>query len=139
MTSALPAGKGRVVLMRTNETLYATAPATAKINGTKVADVAAGATQVVDVVPGASQLSVETWAYPGSYTIPIDVRAGETVKVEIAPRPPQGASAMLGPIGGLVDKDEKGNGGAFTARQLANLDAVPDASTGPVPPAVVVR
>lgn len=124
MTSALPAGKGRVILERTNETLHATSPATAKINGVKVAEVLVGGAQVVDVTPGKADLTVEAWSYPGTYTIPLEVRAGETLKIEIAPRPAQGASAMLGPIGALVDKDENGNGGAFTARQVANLDAV---------------
>lgn len=119
-TSALAPGKARIVLERTNETLHATTPATAKVNGTKVADVAAGATAVIDVVPGPVALSVESWSYPGQYSIPLEVRPGETVKVEIAPR--QSKAAVLGPIGGLMDKDEKGNGGAFTVRQVANLD-----------------
>lgn len=138
VTSALAPGKARVILARTNETLHATTPATTKVNGSKVADVPVGATQVVDIAPGASQLTVEAWAYPGSYTIPLEVRAGETVKVEISPRPAQGASAMLGPIGGLVDKDDKGNGGAFTARQVAHLDIAP-AANGASPPGATVR
>ncbi len=129
-TSALAPGKARIVLQRTNETLHATTPATAKVNGTKVADVAAGGIAVVDVVPGPVALSVESWSYPGRYSIPLEVRAGETVKVEIAPRLSK-PSVVLGPIGGLVDKEENGNGGAFTVRQVANLDAV----TSGVPPA----
>lgn len=120
-TSALAPGKARVVLQRTNEQLHATTPATAKINGTKVADVPAGGTAVVDVAPGALALSVESWSYPGQYSIPLQVHAGETVKVEIAPRP-SSTGGVLGPIGGLLDKDDNGNGGAFTARQVANLD-----------------
>lgn len=127
-TSALAPGRARIVLQRTNETLHATTPATAKVNGAKVADVAAGATAIVDVVPGPVALSVESWSYPGQYSIPLEVRAGETVKVEIAPRPSK--AAVLGPIGGLMDKDENGNGGAFTVRQVANLDA---ATTGTSP------
>ncbi|MDO9384907.1 MAG: hypothetical protein Q7T86_18830 [Hyphomicrobiaceae bacterium] len=127
-TSALAPGKARIVLERTNETLHATTPATAKVNGTKVADVAAGATAVVDVVPGPVALSVESWSYPGQYSLPLEVRPGETVKVEIAPR--QSKAAVLGPIGGLMDKDDKGNGGAFTVRRVANLD-------GTTPPAAI--
>jgi hypothetical protein len=134
MTSALPAGKGRVVLERTNETLHAATPASTSINGSKVADVAPGARQVVDVAPGPAKLTVEAWSYPGSYTIPLDVRAGETLRIEIAPRPATGPSVVLGPIGGLVDKDDNGNGGAFTARQVANLDAKPGTPPGREPP-----
>lgn len=130
-TSALAPGKARIVLNRTNETLHATAHATAKVNGTKVADVAAGQTAVIDVAPGALQLSVEAWSYPGSYTIPLTIHEGETVKVEIAPRPSKTAG-ILGPIGGLMDKDENGNGGAFQAKQVANIDA---AAPLDVPPA----
>jgi hypothetical protein len=125
----LAPGKARIVLQRTNETLHATTSATAKVNGTKVADVAVGSTAVVDVVPGPVALSVESWSYPGQYSIPLEVRAGETVKVEISPRQSK-AAGVLGPIGGLVDKEENGNGGAFTVRQVANLDA---ATTG-MPP-----
>lgn len=131
-TSALAPGKARLVLQRTNETLHATAAATAKVNGTKIADVAAGQTAIIDVAPGALELSVEAWSYPGAYTIPVQVREGETVKVEIAPRPSKSAG-ILGPIGGLMDKDENGNGGAFTARQVANLDG--QALPAAVPPA----
>lgn len=120
-TSALAPGKARIVLNRTNETLHATSPATAKVNGTKVADVTAGQTAIVDVAPGALQLTVEAWSYPGSYSIPLTVREGETVKVEIAPRPSKSAG-ILGPIGGFMDKDENGNGGAFQAKQVANID-----------------
>lgn len=131
-TSALAPGKARIVLQRTNETLHATTPATAKINGDKVADVAAGSTAVVDVAPGQVSLSVESWSSPGKYSIPLTIQPGETVKVEIAPRQ-SAASAVLGPIGGLMDKDEQGNGGAFTVRQVANLDQpIPAAN---VPPA----
>lgn len=127
-TSALASGKSRIVLQRTNETLHGTTSATTKVNGKKVADVAAGATAVIDVTPGPLALSVESWSSPGQYSIPLEVRPGETVKVEIAPRQST-ASAVLGPIGGLMDKDEKGNGGAFTVRQVANLDQlVPGAS-----------
>lgn len=120
-TSALAAGKARLVLQRTNEQLHATTPATAKINDTKVADVAAGGTAIVDVAPGALTLSVESWSYPGRYSIPLQVQAGETVKVEIAPRK-SSTSGVLGPIGGFLDKEENGNGGAFTARQVATLN-----------------
>lgn len=121
-TSALAPGKARIVLQRTNETLHATTPATAKVNGTKVADVAVGSSTAIDVVPGPLTLSVESWSYPGAYTIPLEARAGETLKVEIAPRPSKTAG-VLGPIGGFMDKDENGNGGAFTVRPVANLDA----------------
>jgi hypothetical protein len=131
-TSALMAGKARIVLQRTNETLHATSPATAKVNGTKVADVAAGQTAIVDVAPGPMEFTVEAWSYPGQYTIPLQVREGETIKVEIAPRPSKTAG-ILGPIGGFVDKDENGNGGAFTAKQVANLDGA--AAPLNVPPA----
>lgn len=129
-TATLMPGKARLVLQRTNETLHATAMATAKVNGTKVADVAAGQTAIVDVAPGPLSLSVDAWSYPGSYTIPVQVREGETVKVEIAPRPSKTAG-ILGPIGGFVDKDENGNGGAFTAKQVANIESVP----AEIPPA----
>lgn len=129
VTSALPEGKGRIVLERTNETLHATAPATAKLNGATVASVDVGDTVIVDVPAGVGKLSVETWSYPGTFTIPVDVKPGETIKVEIAPRPGTGASAILGPIGAMVDKDEQGNGGAFTVRQLAYIDPRVDAVT----------
>lgn len=129
-TSALAPGKARIVMQRTNEQLHATTPATAKVNGAKVADVAAGATAIVDVVPGPLALSVESWSYPGQYSIPLQVAAGETVKVEIAPRP-SSTAGVLGPLGGFLDKDEQGNGGAFTVRQVANLDVPGAQSTAP--------
>jgi hypothetical protein len=130
-TSALAPGKARIVMQRTNEQMHATTPATAKINGTKVAEVAAGATAVVDVAPGPVALSVESWSYPGQYAIPLEVRAGETVRVEIAPRP-SSTAGLLGPIGGMIDKDENGNGGAFTVRQVANLEIAPS-TNAPAP------
>ena len=120
-TSALPLGKGRIVMQRTNETLNATLPATAKVNGMKVAEVGAGETAVVDVAPGQVALSVEAWMYPGQFSLPLDVRPGEVVKVEIAPR--ESSGGVLGAIGGMMEKDENGNGGAFSVRQVANLDS----------------
>lgn len=131
-TSALAPGKARILIQRTNETLNATTPATAKINGMKVADVPAGGSVAIDVVPGPVSFSVESWSYPGQYAIPLEVRSGETLRVEIAPRQSKTAG-VLGPIGGFIDKDENGNGGAFTVRQVPNLEAA--SAPGGVPAA----
>lgn len=137
-TSALSPGKGRIILTRTNETLRATTLATAKVNGHKVADVAAGSTVAVDVPPGPLSLSVEAWNYPGHYAIPLQITAGQTLKVEISPREPA-AAGVLGPIGGLMEANAQGKGGGFTVREVANLDAIganaPESGQLNLPPA----
>ena len=122
-TSALSPGKGRIILTRTNETLRATTLATTKVNGHKVADVAAGGSVAVDVPPGPLSLSVEAWNYPGHYAIPLEINAGQTLKVEISPREPA-AAGVLGPIGGVMEQNAQGKGGGFKVREVANLDAM---------------
>jgi hypothetical protein len=116
----LAAGKARIVLERSGTAMYSGVPATVTIKDQKVADIWAGGGEVVDIAPGKTVLGVEAWSYPGTYRLEIDAKAGTVYRVAIAPRGESfGPSLILGPFGGLVDKDEKGNSGAFMM-QLAS-------------------
>ena len=110
----LAAGKARIVLERSGTAMYSGVAATVTLNSQKVADIWAGASEVVDIAPGKAVLGVEAWSYPGTYRLEIDAKSGVVYRVAIAPRGESfGPSLILGPFGGLVDKDEKGNSGAF--------------------------
>ena len=120
----LAAGKARIVLERSGTPMYSGVAASVTLNDKKVADIWAGAGEVVDIAPGKAMLGVEAWSYPGIYRLEIDAKAGKVYRVAIGPRGESfGPSLILGPLGGLVDKDEKGNSGAFML-QLAPEETV---------------
>jgi hypothetical protein len=120
----LAAGKARIVLERSGTTLYSGVPATVSLNNQKVADLWAGGGEVVDVAPGKAELGVGAWTYTGTYRLEIDAKAGEVYRVAIAPRGESfGAGLILGPFGGLIDQDEKGNSGAFKMELAATETA----------------
>jgi len=131
----LAPGKARIVVQRTGEAMYSGVPATVKLNDEKVADLWAGGSEVIDISPGKKVLTVEAWSYPGTYRLELDAKAGTVYRVAIGPRAESfGPSLILGPLGGLVDKDEKGNTGAFTL-QLAGSEPGGAAKADAKPPA----
>ena len=114
----IPAGKARVTITRPSSIVYAAAPATITLNGTKVADVGTGSSATIDVPAGQCTISVSAWSYPGSSTLKINAKPGETLALEVAPRDASlGAGMLLGPLGGLVDGSTAQSGGAFDLRE----------------------
>jgi hypothetical protein len=134
----LSVGKARISLERTSGVMYAGVAATVKLNDEKVADVWAGGNEIVDFAPGKAVLGVEAWSYPGVYRLELDAKAGMIYRVAIAPRGESfGPSLILGPLGGTVDKDDKGNSGAFkmqlagSERARETVDDTPKAQAKP--------
>ncbi len=113
----IPAGKARVMIERPSAVMYAAAPATIELNGQKVASVGAGGSAIFDVPTGPNKIAASAWSYPGTWTLPLDAKAGQTYKVIVEPR---GDSflpgALLGPIGGAIDAASNENAGAFQMR-----------------------
>src|SRR5262245_58165421 len=120
----VPAGKARIVLERTSGVMYSGVAATVKLNDEKIADIWAGGNEVLDIAPGKAVLGVEAWSYPGVYRLELDAKAGKVYRVAIAPRGESfGPSLMLGPFGGAIDKDDKGNSGAFMMQLAGSAGA----------------
>lgn len=110
-------GKARVSITRTSAVLYAAAPATITLNDQKVASVGNGETAIVDIPAGANTLAASAWSYPGEYKVKLNAFAGQTYKLEVAPRGDSfGPSVLLGPIGGMIDSAANENAGAFELR-----------------------
>jgi hypothetical protein len=119
-SGAIRAGQARLKLTRVSSILYAGAPATVKVNGNEVASVSAGSTSEVDIAPGASKVTVEAWSYPGTWTVNINAKAGQTYVLEIKPREASFGPSMLGPIGGAMDAGANKNAGAFEMRLVGH-------------------
>lgn len=110
-------GKARVTIKRTNEILYAGAPATITLNGQNAASVAVGGSAVVDVPAGNNVLTASAWSYPGEFSVQLNAVAGQTYALEVAPRSASFGPSLLGPVGGLIDSSANGNAaGAFEIR-----------------------
>lgn len=55
-------------------------------------------------------------SYPGTWTLPLDAKAGQTYKVIVEPRGASFGPGLLGPIGGAIDAASNDNAGAFQMR-----------------------
>jgi hypothetical protein len=118
-TGPIAAGKARLTLTRVTGILYVGAPATVKINGEQVASLWAGSSSSIDIAPGATSVSVDGWTYPGSWTVDLSVKAGQSYTIEISPRGDSlGPNLLLGAIGGAIDASVNQNAGLFQARVL---------------------
>lgn len=121
-------GKARVTIKRTDEILYAGAPATIALNGKEVADIAVGGTAIVDVPAGSNVLAASAWSYPGTYSLKLDAVAGHAYALEVAPRASSFGPSLFGPVGALIDSSaNNGNAGAFEMRVV---DAAQAATVG---------
>jgi hypothetical protein len=113
--NAATPGKATLVLKRVSAILYVGAPASVKVNGKSVASVASGGTETVEIAPGKSAVSVETWSYPGTWTVNINAKAGQTYTLEISPRGASYGPSLLGPLGAAIESNggKNKNTGAF--------------------------
>ena len=107
------AGKVQLILTRTTSALYLAAPAMVKVNGQDVASLGRGESSTLTIAPGRTVVSVSTWSYPGSWTINLDAKAGQTYAIEISRGASFVPSFLLGPLGGVVDAAANPNAGAF--------------------------
>jgi len=114
-----PAGQARLTLTRVSGILYAGAPASAKVNGQKVADLWAGSSSAVAIAAGANTVTVEAWSYPGTWTVNLDARPGQTYAIEISPRGDSYVPGLFGPLGAAVDAANNKNAGAFQMRVVS--------------------
>ncbi len=116
----IPPGKARLVLSRTNDMLYMGALAQVKINGAEVASLWRSESSTVPIAPGAVAVSVSTWSYPGSWTVNLNAKAGETYALEISPRgETMFAMGAIGVAGAIVDANANRNGGIFQMRVVS--------------------
>ena len=119
VSTPAPAGKVRLALNRVQGVLYAGAPATVKVNGQKVADLWAGNSSVVDISPGKNAVTVEAWSYPGTWTIDLDAKPGQSYAIEVSPRSESYVPSLFGAVGGAMDSNANKNAGAFQMRLVS--------------------
>jgi hypothetical protein len=112
----IPRGKARLTLTRVSGMLYSGVQASVKINGQQVAGLWAGSSSTVDIAPGANVVSVDGWSYPGSWTVDLNAKAGQTYAIEISPRGDSYVFGMFGLVGGVIDVSANKNAGAFQMR-----------------------
>jgi hypothetical protein len=113
----VPAGKARLTVTRVSTLLYAAAPASLTLNGAPAAELAAGGGSILDVPAGPVTLAVSAWSYPGTFSVRLAPKAGQTIALVIEPREASLASGtLLGPLGGLFDASVNENAGAFQIR-----------------------
>jgi hypothetical protein len=112
----IPRGKARLTLTRVSGMLYSGVQASVKINGQQVAGLWAGSSSTVDIAPGANVISVDGWSYPGSWTVDLSAKAGQSYAIEISPRGDSFAFGMFGLVGGAIDVSANKNAGAFQMR-----------------------
>ena len=116
VAAPIPAGKARVMIERPSSVLYAAASATIELNGQKVASVGSGGSAVFDVPAGANKIAASAWSYPGTWTLPLEAKAGQTYKVIVEARGASFGPGLLGPVGGMIDAAANDNAGAFQMR-----------------------
>jgi ABC-type amino acid transport substrate-binding protein len=130
-----PPGKALLRFTRPNSLVYAGAPATVKVNGTKITDLWVGTTATTVADPGKLVIAVDTWSYPGDYKITVDVVAGQSVDLEVGPRGDSVAtSVLLGPIGGAIAAANSENTGAFEVKVSGAPGAVAAVAAGAATP-----
>jgi hypothetical protein len=112
----IPRGKARLTLTRVSGMLYSGVQASVTINGQQVAGLWAGSSSTVEIAPGANVVSVDGWSYPGSWTVDLSAKAGQSYAIEISPRGESYAFGMFGLVGGVIDASANKNAGAFQMR-----------------------
>ncbi len=103
-----PKYSSKVTVERPSAVLYAGAPATIKLNGTKMTDVWGGATSSFHVPAGQNAVSASAWSYPGEYTVKLNAVAGQNDKLIVEPR---GASFL--PAATLARFSHEGSGASW--------------------------
>lgn len=116
----IPRGKARLSLTRVSGLLYSGVPASVKVNGQPVAELWAGGASSVDLAPGPTAVSVDAWSHPGSWTVELNVKAGQTYALEISPRGDSYVpGALFGVVGAAIDANVNKNAGAFQMRVVS--------------------
>jgi hypothetical protein len=109
-------GKARLILTRTGSLLYSGVAARVKVNDQEIAILWVGGTSTVAIAPGPTTISVDAHLHPGTWTMKLNVKAGDTYNVEISPRGESLGPALFGTIGAVIDAHTNKNAGAFQMR-----------------------
>lgn len=87
--------------------MYAGAPASVDLNGSRVASLGVGQSYTGPVQPGMVVLTVSAWSAPGQSTFRFNVEAGKSYRLIISPR---GQGMLAGMVGGVVGQAAEGGG-----------------------------
>lgn len=117
LSSSVPTAKARVVIERPSTFLYMGMQVQIEHNGTKVASLNSGGRAVFDISPGANKITAAAWGDLGSWTVPLNAKAGKTYTLVVEPRNENFAVRMAtGIVGSAIEAAANENSGAFQLR-----------------------
>lgn len=113
------ADKGRIVISRTDDIIYATLAARIAVNGNYVSNVMRGQTVSMEVDPGAVKVAADAPMTMGEFMLSFQIEPGMEVRLSLAPRGANFIGAMSGLGGMLVEAAINDNKGPFSLTLLS--------------------